>query len=105
MIIDNVKHDMSQIEEIKDIGVVVDKNLKFEKHINAKIETANKILEIIRRTYMFLNIEIFILLYKALVRSHFEYAMSTWNPHMIKHIEAIESVQRRAMKLVPKLRI
>ena len=52
MIIDNVKHDMTHIEEIKDIGVVVDKNLKFEKHINAKIETANKILGIIRRTYM-----------------------------------------------------
>ena len=55
MIIDNVKHDMTHIEEIKDIGVVVDNNLKFEKHIiNAKIETANKILGIIR-TYMFLN--------------------------------------------------
>ena len=61
MIIDNVKHDddMTQIEEIKDIGVVVDKNLKFEKHINAKIETANKIFGFIRRTYMFLNMEIF----------------------------------------------
>ena len=28
MIIDNVKHDMTHIEEIKDIGVVLDKNLK-----------------------------------------------------------------------------
>ena len=55
IIIDNVNHDMTQIEEMMDIGVVVDKNLKFEKHFNAKIETANKILRIIRRTYMFLN--------------------------------------------------
>ena len=30
--------------------------------------------------------------------------MSKWNPHMIKHIEAIESVQRRATKLVPKIK-
>ena len=59
MIIDNVKHDMTHIEEIKDIGVVMDKNLTFEKHINAKIETDNKILGIIRRTYMLLNMEIF----------------------------------------------
>ena len=32
---------------------------------------------------MFLNEEIFISFYKALVHSHFDYAMSTWNPHMI----------------------
>ena len=47
--------------------------------------------------------EIFIPLYKALVRNHFDYAMPTWNTH-IKHIEAIEGVQRRATKLVPKIK-
>ena len=51
MMIDNVKHKMTKIEEIKDIGAITDSNLKFEKHIcNAKIVTANKILGIIRRT-------------------------------------------------------
>ena len=104
MMIDNVKHEMTKIEEIKDIGVIMDSNLKFEKHINAKIVTANKILGIIRRTYMFLNKEIFLPLYKALVRSHFDYAMSIWNPHMIKFIESVESVQRRATKLIPKIK-
>ena len=53
---------------------------------------------------MFLNKEIFLPLYKALVRSHFDYAMSIWNPHMIKFIESIESVQRRATKLIPKIK-
>ena len=104
MMIDNVKHEMTKIEEIKDIGVIMDSNLKFEKHINVKIVTANKILGIIRRTYMFLNKEIFLPLYKALVRSHFDYAMSIWNPHMIKFIESVESVQRRATKLIPKIK-
>ena len=101
MMIGNVKHKMTKIEEIKDIGVIIDSNLKFEKHINAKIVTANKIQDIIRGTYMFLNKEIF---YKALVCSHFDYAMSIWNPHMIKFIESIEIVQRRATKLIPKIK-
>ena len=104
MMVGNVKHEMTKIEEIKDIGVIMDSNLKFEKHINAKIVTANEILGNIRRTYMFLNKEIFLPLYKALVRSHFDYAMSIWNPHMIKSIESIESVQRRATKLIPKIK-
>ena len=53
---------------------------------------------------MFLNKEIFLPLYKALVCSHFDYAMSIWNPHMIKFIDSIESVQRRATKLIPKIK-
>ena len=55
---------------------------------------------------MFLNKEIFLPLYKALVvvRSHFDYAMSIWNPHIIKFIESIESVQRRATKFIPKIK-
>ena len=38
----------------------------------------------------------------SLVRRHFDYAMSIWNLHMITFIESIESVQRRAAKLIPK---
>ena len=60
---------------MKDIGVIIDSDLKFEKHINSKIGTANKILGIIRRAFMYLRLlsaEVFIPLYKAMVRSHFD---------------------------------
>ena len=66
MMIDNVNHEMTKIEEIKDIRVIMDSNLKFEKHINAKIVTANKILGIIRKTYMFLTNKYFCLYIKPL---------------------------------------
>ena len=49
MIEDGKKFDMTKVSEMKDIGVIVDSELKFDKHINSKIETANKILGIIRR--------------------------------------------------------
>ena len=78
--------------------------MKFEKHINNKIGTANNILRIIRRSFMYLSAEVFIPLYKAMVRSHFDYAMIIWNPHAVKYIESIEGVQRRATKMVPELK-
>ena len=53
---------------------------------------------------MCLNEEIFVLLYKSLVRSHFHYGMSVWTPHLVKYIKAIESVQRRATKIIPTIK-
>ena len=50
--IDNVIHPMISTEEIKDIGLTIDCRLRFEKHINAKIETANKLVGIIRRSFI-----------------------------------------------------
>ena len=95
---------MTQINDMKDIGVIIDSDLKFKKYINGKIGTANKILGIIRRSFMYLSAEVFIPLYKAMVKSHFDYAMIIWNLHAVKYIESIEGVQRRATKIVPELK-
>ena len=81
----------------------MDSEIQFEKHINTKIQTANKILGIIRRSFIFLNCDIFIPLYKSLIRSHFDYAMIIWSPNLGKFIDSIESVQRRATKMIPEI--
>ena len=41
------------------------------------------IRRIIRRSFIYLDADILLPLYKALVRSHFDYAMIIWNPHMV----------------------
>ena len=95
---------MTQINDMKDIGVTIDSDLKFEKHINSKIGTASKILGIIRRAFMYLSAEVFIPLYIAMVRSHFDYAMIIWNPHAVKYTESIEGIQRRSTKMIPEIK-
>ena len=85
----------------KDIGVIIDENLNFELHLTSKINKANQIMGLIRRTYEFIDEETFLLLFKALVRPHIEYANQVWAPHLKKHITEIENVQRRATKLIP----
>ena len=41
----------------------MDSELSFDEHINIKIDTANKIVGIIRRSYRYLNCEILLPLY------------------------------------------
>ena len=88
-------HIIEQVKSIKDIGVTMDLELSLDEHINIKIDTTNRIVGIIRRSYRYLNCEIFLPLYKCLVRSHFDYAVSVWDPYKVKHITDIEDVQRR----------
>ena len=90
-------------ESERDLGVVVDNKLTFEEHIWSKIKKANTIMGIIRRTYTYLDDKTFLLLYKALVRPHIEYANQIWCPFLKKHIDGIENVQRRATRLLPNM--
>ena len=64
---------ISQSQSEKDIGVTIDQELKFTVHYAEKVNKANKILDIIRRTFTTLNIDIFKPLYLALIRPRLEY--------------------------------
>ena len=87
-------------EKEKDLGVTIDKNLNFQEHIYTQIAKANRILVVIRRTFKNLDKEMFLPLYKSLVRPHLEYASNVWYVIFKKEAVALENVQRRATKLV-----
>ena len=95
---------MIKCTEEKDIGVVIDNKLSFEKHIVEKVNKANMIVGIIRRTFEYMDKKVFRSLYTALVRPHIEYANQVWSPHLKKHIDMIENVQKRATKQIPGLK-
>ena len=88
----------------KDIGLYIDEKLSFENHICEKVKKANSMFGMIRRNFQFLDEDMFIPLYKTYVRSHLDFASSVWAPYKIKHIEQLESVQRRATKQIPGYR-
>jgi hypothetical protein len=85
---------------IKDLGVWMDSTLSYENHIYEKINMANKMLGLIRRNFIDLDKNSFILLYKGMVRSHLEYAGSVWSPFKKGLITDIEKIQKRATKFI-----
>ena len=60
-------------------------------------------LHVIRNTFKNLTPEIFKKLYTTLVRPHLEYGTPIWSPHTLNDILRIESLQRRATKIVSSL--
>ena len=58
---------------------------------------------LIRRSFSFLNCDLFKRLYTTFVRPHLEYAQVVWSPHLVKQVKMIENVQIRATKLVDGL--
>ena len=85
----------------KDLGVTFDTEINFKKHITNITKKANQMLGIIKRNFSFINKDIFIKLYKSLVRPHLEYGQCIWSPYLIHCKKEIEKVQRRATKIVP----
>ena len=86
--------------ELKDLGVIVDSHLIFSNHIAEKVNKANQIMGLIRRTFVFLGMHNFNLLYKSLVRPHIEYSNIVWSPFWKADINLIENVQRRATHFI-----
>ena len=85
---------------MKDLGVIFDSELNFVQQCKEKINTAYSYLGIIKRNFILLDEDAFVMLYKSLVRSHLEYANSLWNPHRLGLIKDLEKVQMRPTKLV-----
>ena len=79
----------------------VDNQLKFHHHTGATIAKANRVLAIINKSFACLDITMFLMLYKALVRPILEYANG---PFFVTDHIAIEKVQKRATKMVSTIK-
>ena len=89
------------VDNEKDLGVLIEADLSFNKHVSTKVKNANRTLGLIRRSFRFLDKEMLLDLYKSLVRPLLEYANQVWSPRLVKHIDMLENVQIRAVKLIP----
>ena len=73
-------HYLEDVEEEKDLGVLVDSDLKFHKHAAVTVKNANSRRGLIRKSFASLDEETLPLLFKSLVRSKLEYENLIWGP-------------------------
>ena len=89
---------MEAVAEERDLGVIVDKDLKFHSHTQAA--KANRALGLIKCSFVTRKSCVVIKLYKSLVCPHLEFGLTLAFPQNKMDTRALESVQQRAAKLV-----
>lgn len=90
---------IQRAHDVKDLGVILDSQLSFRQHVSFVVEKASRTLGFIFRIAKdFTSVYCLKSLYCSLVRSTLEYCNVVWNPHHLRGIERIESVQRRFIR-------
>ena len=87
----------------RDLGVVTDESLNYNRQCAKAVLSANKIMGIINRTYSCKSKDNILNLYKSLVRPHLEFCCQAWRPYIQKDVDNIEKVQRRMTMMIPEL--
>lgn len=86
---------------MKDLGVYMDRKLSYRYHVDHIVTKANKLLGFISRTTRsFSNLRSIYMLFVALVRPVLEYCSVIWAPTYQIHIDRIEKVQKKFVKLL-----
>ena len=88
----------------RDLGVMVSCDLRWKTQVRSAIAKANRMLGLLKRTFVSREVGLWTRLYCSLVRPHLEFAIQVWNPSAEGDIQLIESVQKRASRIPLSLR-
>jgi hypothetical protein len=91
---------LKEVREAQYLGVTIDSNIDWTKHISSLASKANAKLAFLQRNLKGCPQKLKEIAYFSLVRSQIEYSSSVWNPHQKGNIAKLERVQRKAARFV-----
>ena len=92
------------VEETKHLGVTIQTNLKFDKHIEHKTRQASKVLGMVKFMLYDAPRQARLLAYTSLCHPILECADAVWDPSLKKTVNDIEMVQNRAVRFISRLK-
>ena len=104
MEVDKCKIPVQEVESQKDLGVRINSGLNVKLHIGEVVKKANRMLGLVRRSFKFVTRDVFLNLYKTLIRPLLDYCSCVWSLSTVAEIRLIEGVQRRAAKMIGDLK-
>ena len=99
----NLPFEITKVQEEKDLVIWCSKDLKPSLQCRKAAAKTMQVLSLLRRSFKLFSVDLLTFLYKMYVRLHLEYCIQVWSPYLVKDIDLLEKVQRRATKLLPSL--
>ena len=89
---------ISQASEAKYLDVSLSCDMEWAKHIQQITSSCCSTVGLLHRNLSGCPVQLRERAYISLIRSRLEYASAVWDPHLTKHINSLEAIQRRAAR-------
>lgn len=91
---------LSEVTNIKYLGIWITNDLSWTKHIDSVITNANRKLFFLRRALKHSNSTVRTLAYRTIIRPVLEYGVIVWDPFTKANITKLENVQKKAVRFI-----
>ena len=97
------KQELEDTDLEKDLGIFIDPNLDFKKHIKNIVKKASYLSYKILKNFTYRDANILVPLFKTLIRPILEYGNTIWANGIKKYKNLVENVQRKFTKYIKGL--
>ena len=95
---------IDSVKSHKDLGILFNHQLKFHLHTTDVTAKADRLLELIRKSFDYLDPDMLVKLFVTVVCPTLEYCNLVWEPLFVLHQRKIQKIQRRATRLLSPIR-
>ena len=92
--------NIKQVKHKKTLGVILDDQLKWDKHNEYQCKKISSNIALLRRAKQFVPQEILLIMYNALVLPHFNYCSTIWCDESVNHVNKLSKLQKRAARVI-----
>ena len=95
-------HEIDRVPHTKSLGVHIDQNLSWSKHVNETAKIVSSGIGALKRLRPFICEDTAILLYRALIEPYFDYCCPVWDGLSNELADKLQKLQNRAIRVITK---
>ena len=93
---------LCKVRHVKCLGVTIDENLTWKKHVDNVIKKVSIGMGLLRRTRNFLTEKQLITIYHSIIEPHFDYCCIVWDSMSDTLANKMQKLQNRAVRIISR---